>query len=147
MPAKEIKELRQAGKLDEAFAMSKAELEAEPANIWGKRNLSWVLYAQLDVAAVDLSVFLSKIDELKQLALPDTEEMFFENISIVISKAARVITHVEPIDIEKLYQLFDAIKELPIKRDCKWFSVLYGAFHKGMKDSNRYIEFAISFNW
>ena len=57
MPAKEIKELRQAGKLDEAYAMSKAELEAEPANIWGKRNLSWVLYAQLDVAAVDFSAF------------------------------------------------------------------------------------------
>ena len=92
MPAKEIKELRQAGKLDEAFAMSKAELEAEPANIWGKRNLSWVLYAQLDASASNLSAFLSKIDELKQLALPDTEEMFFENISIVISKAARIIT-------------------------------------------------------
>jgi hypothetical protein len=27
MPAKEIKELRQAGKLEEAYAMAKAELE------------------------------------------------------------------------------------------------------------------------
>ena len=147
MPAKEIKELRQAGKLDEAFAMSKAELEAEPENIWGKRNLSWVLYAQLDASASNLSAFLSKIDELKQLALPDTEEMFFENISIVISKAARIITHIEPIAFEKLHQLFDAIRELPIKRNCKWFSVLYGAFHKGMKDSNRYIEFADWWNF
>ena len=41
MPAKELKELRQAGKLAEAYAMAKAELEADLSNIWGKRNLSW----------------------------------------------------------------------------------------------------------
>ena len=34
MPSKEIKELRQAGKLDEAYQMAMAELEAEPENIW-----------------------------------------------------------------------------------------------------------------
>jgi len=147
MPAKEIKELRQAGKLDEAYTMAKAELEAEPENIWGKRNLSWVLYAQLDASASNLPAFLSKINELKQLALPDTEEMFFENISIVISKAVRVITHIEPIAFEKLHQLFDAIRELPIQRNCKWFSVLFGAFHKGMKESARYIEFADWWNF
>ncbi|MBK9457497.1 MAG: hypothetical protein IPO24_18915 [Bacteroidetes bacterium] len=44
MPSKEIKELRQAGKLEEAYAMAKAELESDLSNIWGKRNLSWVLY-------------------------------------------------------------------------------------------------------
>jgi len=147
MPAKEIKELRQAGKLDEAYTMAKAELTAEPENIWGKRNLSWVLYAQLDASASNLPTFLSKINELKQLALPDTEEMLFENISIVISKAVRVITHIEPIAFEKLHQLFDAIRELPIQRNCKWFSVLFGAFHKGMKESARYIEFADWWNF
>lgn len=147
MPAKEIKELRQAGKLDEAYTMATSELTAEPENIWGKRNLSWVLYAQLDAAAGNLALFLSKIEELKQLALPETEEMFFENISIVISKAVRVITHEEPVNLQKLHQLFDSIKSLPIKRDSKWFSVLYGAFHKGMKDSNRYVEFADWWNF
>ena len=34
MPAKEIKEHRQAGKLAEAYAMAKAELEADLSNIW-----------------------------------------------------------------------------------------------------------------
>ena len=36
MPAKEIKELRQAGKLDEAYKMALSELQAEPDNIWSK---------------------------------------------------------------------------------------------------------------
>ena len=142
MPAKEIKELRQAGKLEEAHAMAKAELEADVSNIWGKRNLSWVLYAQLDELASNLDAFLAKINEVKELDLPATEEMFFDNISIVISKAARALTHEATIDISNMYRLFDAIKELPIKRNSKWFSVLFNAMHKGMKESNRYIEFA-----
>jgi hypothetical protein len=142
MPAKEIKELRQAGKLEEAYAMAKAELEADLSNIWGKRNLSWVLYAQLDELASNLDAFLAKINEVKVLDLPASEEMFFENISIVISKAARAITHEAPLDTNKMHHLFDSIKELPLKRNSKWFSVLFSAMHKGMKESHRYIEFA-----
>jgi len=142
MPAKEIKELRQAGKLEEAYAMAKAELEADLSNIWCKRNLSWVLYAQLDELASNLDAFIGKINEVKELDLPASEEMFFENISIVISKAARVITHEANLDINKIHRLFDSITELSIKRNSKWFSVLFNAMHKGMKESNRYIEFA-----
>jgi hypothetical protein len=142
MPAKEIKELRQAGKLEEAYAMAKAEFEADLSNIWGKRNLSWVLYAQLDELASNFDAFIEKINEVKELDLPASEEMFFENISIVISKAARVITHEATLDINKIHRLFDSIKELSLKRNSKWFSVLFNAMHKGMKESNRYIEFA-----
>jgi hypothetical protein len=142
MPAKEIKELRQEGKLEEAYAMAKAELEADLSNIWGKRNLSWVLYAQLDALASNLDAFLAKINEVKELELPASEEMFFDNISIVIAKAARVITHEATLDINKIHRLFDSIKELSLKRNSKWFSVLFNAMHKGMKESNRYTEFA-----
>ena len=142
MPAKEIKELRQAGKLEEAYVMAKAELEADLSNIWGKRNLSWVLYAQLDELASNLDAFIEKINEVKELDLPASEEMFLENISIVISKATRVITHEATLDINKIHRLFDSIKELSLKRNSKWFSILFNAMHKGMKESNRYIEFA-----
>ena len=142
MPAKEIKELRKAGKLEEAYVMAKAELEANLPNIWGKRNLSWVLYTQLDELASNLDAFIEKIKEVKELDLPASEEMFFENISIVISKAARVISHGATLDINKIHRLFDSIKELSLKRNSKWFSVLFNAMHKGMKESNRYIEFA-----
>ena len=147
MPAKEIKELRQAGKLEEAYAMAKAELDADVSNIWGKRNLSWVLYAQLDEQVANLDSFLFKINEVKELDLPKSEEMFFENISIVISKAVRSITQVTSFDINKIHRLFDSIKELSINRNSKWFSVLFNALHKGMKDSNRYLEFADWWNF
>ena len=142
MPAKEIKELRQAGKLEEAYSMAKTEMQSEPENIWSKRNMSWVIYSQLDAAANNLPFFLDKLEELKQMALPVTEEMFFENLSIVIAKAVRSITGETTIDANKVHQLFDAIKDLPLKRNSKWFSVLYKAFHKGLKDSFTYNEFA-----
>jgi hypothetical protein len=142
MPAKEIKELRQAGKIEEAYAMAKAELEADRSNIWGKRNLSWVLYTQLDELASNLDGFIAKINEVKELDLPESEEMFFDNLSIVIAKAARGITHEAKMDVAKIDRLFDTIKDLPLKRNSKWFSVLLSAMHKGMKESNRYIEFA-----
>ena len=142
MPAKEIKELRQAGKIDEAYAMALAELEVDTSNIWAKRNLSWVLYSQLDAAALDLDSFLLKIEEVKRLELPIIEDMFFDTISVVISKAARSINSATPIDQNKLHRLFDAIKDLPLKRKSKWYSVLFSAFQKGMKESSRYIEFA-----
>ncbi len=99
MPAKEIKELRQAGKLDEAYAMAISELEADLSNIWAKRNLSWVLYAQLDKLASDLEAFIIKLKEVKELDLPLSEEMFFENISIVVSKAVRFITGEVKLDV------------------------------------------------
>ena len=142
MPAKEIKELRQSGKLEEAYAMAKAELEADLTNIWGKRNFSWVLYAQLDELSSNLDAFLVKINEVKELNLPESEEMFFDNISIAISKAARIIAQEATQDHNKIHRLFDSIKELSLKRNSKWFNVLFNAMHKGMKESNRYIEFA-----
>lgn len=142
MPSKEIKELRQAGKLAEAYSMAKAELEADNSNIWCKRNLSWVLYAQLDQLSPNLDEFIEKINEVKELELPDSEELFFDNISIVIAKAARIITNESPIEIGKIFLLFDNFKNLPLKRNSKWYSVLFKAMHKGLKETNRYLEFA-----
>ena len=142
MPAKEIKELRQDGKIEEAYAMAKAELLNDPSNIWGKRNISWVLYAQLNENISNSELFLAKIQEVKDLDLPASEEMFFENLSIVIAKAANYIFYEANADINRLLILFDSIKSLPLKRNSKWFSVLFNSMHKGLKESDRYIEFA-----
>src|SRR5690606_41498181 len=47
MSAREIKELRLAGRLEEALAMASDCLEADPNNIWNKRAIVWVLYEYL----------------------------------------------------------------------------------------------------
>ncbi|RAU81319.1 tetratricopeptide repeat protein [Pontibacter arcticus] len=142
MPAKEIKELRQTGRLEEAHAMAKAELEAEPDNLWAKRNLSWVLYSQLDKAANNLDQFLAKLEELETLELPESEEMLYDNLSIVIAKAVRQITGQQNVNMSSLDALFSKVSTLPLVKPSKWYSSLFQAFHKGYKDTDRYIAFA-----
>jgi len=142
MPSKEIKELRQAGKLSEAYAMATSELEAAPDNIWGKRNLSWVLYSQMDSLTGEFTLFIEKLNELKALELPATEEMLFDNLSIVIAKAVRHITSQCTIDFTQIRLLFENIKDLPLKKPSKWYSSLFQAFHKAFKETDRYLEFA-----
>jgi hypothetical protein len=145
MPAKEIKELREAGKLVEAYEMAILELDADPENIWAKRNISWVLYKQMDTHVQDFELFLTKLKELKGLNLPASEEMLFDNLSIVLSKAARYLSQAnENHQAGNLNAgiLLDQVKDLPLKRPSKWYSVLFSAFNKMLKDSERYIEFA-----
>ena len=142
MPNKEIKELRQAGKLDEAYTMALTELQAEPNNIWGKRNISWVLYSQMDSCAENLPFFLLKLEELKELELPESEEMIYDTICVVIAKAVRTINKEIPFQSTKLFSVFDAIKLIPFNKKGKWYSVMFSVFQKHMKETNRYIEFA-----
>jgi len=142
MPAKEIKELRQSGKLDEAYVMARTELEGNRDNIWAKRNMCWVLYSQLENLSGNLSLFIEKLNELKALELPITEEMLFDNISIVISKAVRQITSHTTINFSQIHLLFNNIKDLPFKKPSKWYSSLFQAFHKAFKESDSYLEFS-----
>lgn len=142
MPAKEIKELRQSGKLDAAYAMAHNELVGDNVSIWAKRNMSWVLYSQMDGLSGNLSLFIEKLNELKVLELPITEEMLFDNISIVISKAVRQISSQTTINFSQIHLLFNNIKDLPFKKPSKWYSSMFQAFHKAFKESDSYLEFS-----
>jgi hypothetical protein len=113
MPTTEIKALRQAGKLSEAYELAISELNAAPDNIWAKRNISWVLYAQLnDFAGGNFSDFIAKIEEVQKLNLPDSEDMFWGNIAIPIAKIVRFLTNQN--DANKIFSVFQAIKDFPL---------------------------------
>jgi hypothetical protein len=86
MPAKEIKELRQSGKLNEALVMAKAELadamsplyineslagqliDIKADLLWPKRNLSWVYYEYLkqNQSIENFENFISYLIEIKK---------------------------------------------------------------------------------
>ena len=69
MPTKEITALRKEGKLEEALAMAKAELDADPTTIWPKRNISWVFYEYLKQHNTPdhFDPFMSCVDEIRNL--------------------------------------------------------------------------------
>ena len=144
MPAKEIKELRQSGKLEEAITMAKAELETQPDNIWGKRNISWVYYDYLkqNVASVDLDAFISHLTEIKNLELPAEEKMLFDNLSWQIGSIIFKTLGTDNIQHMKLKHLIEISQSFEYTKPSEGYSFLFKAFHKALKEMDKYISFA-----
>jgi hypothetical protein len=88
MSFKEIKELRQAGKLDEALEMAHQALEAEPENIWNKRAAAWVYYDYLKKFSQpdSFDAFKENLIKIKDLQLPEDEKMIFDNCAWQIGR-------------------------------------------------------------
>ncbi len=151
MPAKEIKELKNAGKLDEALAMAKSEFEASPENIWAKRNLAWVIYDLFKKVQGNNEAFLPMISKVEELKLPETEQMFYEQLCWVIGGHNFKILKSDLSNLEKfnaVKAVFNSIKllsivpysggglfskSLKIKAN-KGFSFLLKSFHNAFKD-------------
>ena len=161
MPAKEIKELRQTGKLDEALVMAKAELadamspiyindsltgqliDIKADLLWPKRNLSWVYYEYLkqNQSIENFDNFISYLIEIKNLQLPVEEKMLFEQLSWQIGKMVFALLKTQPVDINKGMQLFEVVKHFHFPKPTEGYSFLFKGFHKILKDSDKYIEF------
>jgi len=144
MPAKEIKELRQAGKLEEALILAKAELQLEPDNIWPKRNISWVYYdyLKLNSSPEHFESFIIWLNEIKTLQLPLDEKMLFEQLAWQVGKMAFGLIKVIPLDHDKGIRLFEAINTFHFPKPSEGYSFLFKALHKLLKETNYYIKFA-----
>ncbi len=144
MPAKEIKELRQAGKLEEALTIAKSELEADPENIWPKRNISWVYYDYLkqNSSAEQFDSFISWLSEIKNLQLPEGEKMLFDQVCWQVGKMIFGLLKISTVDANKCIRLFETIESFHFTKPSEAYSFLFKALHKGLKDTDRYIEFA-----
>ena len=149
MSFKEVKELRKAGKLDEALEMANKALKAEPDNIWNKRAAAWVYYDYLkkydQPASFDL--FKENLLKLKELQLPDEEKMVFDNSAWQIGKIVFGLKKQEQIDYGKINELFNIIQEFHFTKPSEAYSFIYKAFHKGYQNWSKYMEFADWWNF
>lgn len=144
MPGKEIKELRQAGKLEEALNLAKAEMEAEPANIWPKRNISWVYYDYLkqNNSSEYFDSFISWLYEIKKLQLPVEEKLLFEQLCWLIGKMAFSLLKINQQDHCKEICLFEVIQSFHFPKPSEGYSFLFKALHKSLKETDHYLQFA-----
>lgn len=167
MPAKEIKELRQAGKLEEALLKAKLDLDEAISNmvpkdlegecllgggfwatdkdvLWAKRNISWVYYDYLKInnSPKQYNAFISWLDEIKNLYLTKGESMLFEKLSWQIGKMAFSIQKSNPTDLNKIIRLFDTIQSFYFPKPSEGYSFLFKALHKSLKETDHYIKFA-----
>jgi hypothetical protein len=144
MPAKEIKELRQSGRLEEALNMAKAELEAQPDNIWAKRNISWVYYEYLkqSAATVDIESFIFYLTQIKELELTEDEKMLFDNLAWQIGSLTFKIIGIPNFQYAKLLQVYKISAAFTFSKPSEAYSFLFKAFHKFLKDGDNYLQFA-----
>lgn len=143
MPAKEIKELRQAGRLEEALTMAKAELLADPDNIWPKRNISWVYYEYVkkNASPEQFNEFIKWLSEIKELNLPSEEKMLFDNAAWQIGKMIFNLAKQEHSEVQKCLKVFELIQSFHFTKPSEAYSFLFKAFHKALKENDRYISF------
>jgi hypothetical protein len=149
MSFKEIKELRQAGKLDEALQMAHQTLNADPDNIWNKRAAAWVYYEYLKRFSKPnyYDAFKDNLVKLMELQLPDDEKMVFDNCAWQIGSLVFALQKIEHVDFAKINELFAIIKAFHFSKPTEAYSFLYKAFHKGYKNWQNYLEFADWWNF
>lgn len=144
MSSQKIKELRKAGKLEEALTLAKDLLQIEPDNIWNKRAIGWVFYdyAKLSATSNQYNEFLGWLDELIKLELPEDEKMIFDNLGWQIGKLIFTLIKTESFDKYPIFQLFERIKSFHFTKPSEGYTFIFKAFHKALKDSDKYIEFS-----
>ena len=149
MSFKEIKELRQAGKLDEAFQMANQALEAEPDNIWNKRAAAWVYYDYLKKTAQPESFeeFKENLIRIKNLQLPENEKMIFDKCAWQIGSMVFGLQKMEYVDYGKINELFEIIRDFHFTKPSEAYSFIYKSFHKGYKNWSNYLTFADWWNF
>lgn len=149
MSFKKIKELRQAGRLDEALQMAHQALEAEPENIWNKRAAAWVYYDYLKKYSQPESfdAFKEYLLKIKNLQLPEDEKMVFDNCAWQIGSLVFGLQNEKPVDYGKINALFEIIKEFHFSKPSEAYSFIYKAFHKGYQNWSSYLTFADWWNF
>lgn len=144
MPAKEIKELRQSGKFEEALELALSELQQAPDNIWAKRNLSWVYYeyAKLNCSLEKFGSFCENLKSILELQLPEEDKMVFDNTGWLVVKLGFALSRENNLELSKFDELFNLIKEFHFSKPSEIYSSLYKMFHKVYKNTDKYVAFA-----
>jgi tetratricopeptide (TPR) repeat protein len=170
MPFKEIKELRQAGKLEEALEMALKEYkeakqpmefnvvdaEGNPLDnvelaanlLWPKRALAWVYYEFLkkNASANSYEEFKSYLNKINELQIPKDEKMLFDNCAWQIGKLIYALYDKDGSILldktKKLTEIFEIIKVFHFTKPSEAYTFLFKSFQKSHNSGwSKYIEF------
>lgn len=153
MAFQEINRLRKSGRLKEAYALARDEIEG-PKNtnesdrlLWAKRGMAWVLYDYLKrfstklekgFDAAGFANLLRVVGEISQLDLPTEEGLFYEQFTW---KIAMTLKSLEPeYHGSQAIQLFQAIRCFNLSTTYEPYRVLLLQFHRMLKNNSIYME-------
>ena len=149
MSFKEVKELRKAGRLEEALQMAENDLENVPNDIWNKRSIAWVYYDYIKHGVIinQYDVFIKFLNKIKEIELPAEEVMIFDSCAFQIGKMIFSIKKEREIDYRKINEIFEIVKVFSYTKPSDAYSFLYKAFHKVNEKWSKYREFADWWNF
>ncbi len=109
-----------------------------------KRNISWVYYSfvKKDNTPEQFDTFISWLDEIAKLELPNLEKLFYEKICWQIGKMVFSLCKIEPTDTKKIISIFEITQSFHFQKPSAEYSFLFKAFHKSLKDTEHYVAFA-----
>jgi tetratricopeptide (TPR) repeat protein len=144
----EITTLRKQGKLSEAWQQADEwiaelrEIKDDEQLLLGNRAMAWVLFDMLKRAVESGKVddAMKILEQVEALALPASEEMFFENlcwklgslISLINKKSAE-FPDSERQNMLLLLRIFALVKSTSLKKPSKEATVLLSNLHRGLK--------------
>ncbi len=148
MSYNEVKELRHAGKLQEAYAMAQEELLTYPDNKWNKNSLAWVLVALLkDVSqSLNKDLFVKYLKELSSLNLDASETMIFDQVAFKIGIFIFAYKKQKDCDFHFITDIFKLICNFNFTKSSDAYSFLFKAFHKNYQEWDHYPEFVLWWN-
>lgn len=128
--ASDITTLRKLGKLNEAYQTAQKLFDENPADIWNRRNLAWVVYdfAKQKAALETSEQFFKCIDKLLELQMPEDEEVFHNSVAFLLRSMASAAVRAEKQDQKFFDNLFSRIKLLKIHKPSPANSALMQTF-------------------
>lgn len=152
MSIQEVNRLRKEGRLDEAMAQGKADLEAHPDDVWAWRALAWCHDARCKALAANyknsptvdsLDAFLSGLGEAVGMKPGEGEAMYSDTllwrIVSVLSTLSKNMSGVKvPVVADRI---FSSVQDLHPTRPGEAYSALFKAFHRLRMGWSNYVGF------
>ncbi|WP_332029467.1 hypothetical protein, partial [Kaistella sp.] len=144
LQSQQIKDLRKSGHLEESLQLALQDLEANGDNIYAKRNISWVYNDLLKKHGEEenLSSFIEILNKVKELNMPETDTMLFDNIAWKIGSLFFKVIKYKEIPYDQVYKIVDLAKLFHYSKPSEAYSFLLKATHKVLKTNrDKYIAF------
>ncbi len=124
-----VKELKNAGRLEEALEMAKNLYEAEKDNVYSKNSLAWVYDALCKRAAEagDLNGFNKYLSEIKLLGVL-SEEMMSKTMCWRLLLLTKNLKNDDKRNVDTFNLLFDVARELNLAKPSTEYTILLKAF-------------------
>ena len=124
--SKNVTNLRKAGNLNEAFRVAQTALDANPDDVWCKKDMAWVLYdfAKQKATVDTKEQFVRCLDKLLEVDLPEDDDVFYNSVGFLVRGMAATMIRAEKLDSAFFDVLFSRIKSLKIMKKSPVYSSL-----------------------